>query len=169
MGHCDSSAHVRGYGGVHAIDGRVDEVAAAAGERCAGGGFGSKSRSVPGIDMRGYARAAGKWLLLVLVRFYQIFLSPFFGGACKFYPSCSKYGYEAIARHGAWRGSVLAGKRLLRCRPFTKGGFDPVPDAEWDATGERRELQGLNPHFGSGVDVAAEAATRKDGERKFAQ
>ncbi|MGA8145717.1 MAG: membrane protein insertion efficiency factor YidD [Candidatus Acidiferrales bacterium] len=70
------------------------------------------------------------WLLLLLVRIYQVFLSPFFGGACKFYPSCSKYGYEAIARHGAWRGSVLAIKRLLRCRPFTKGGFDPVPDAD---------------------------------------
>ena len=74
-------------------------------------------------------RVAGKWALLFFVRFYQIFLSPFFGGACKFYPSCSRYGYEAIARHGAWRGSVLAVKRLLRCRPFTKGGFDPVPDA----------------------------------------
>jgi putative membrane protein insertion efficiency factor len=150
MGHCDSSAHFRGYGGVRAVDGRVDETSAAAGGRRADGGLGSKSRSVPGIDMRGYARAAGKWLLLLLVRFYQIFLSPFFGGACKFYPSCSKYGYEAIARHGAWRGSVLAGKRLLRCRPFTKGGFDPVPDV-------------------LDVDVAAEAASHKDGERKFAQ
>jgi putative membrane protein insertion efficiency factor len=69
-------------------------------------------------------------MLLLLVRIYQVFLSPFFGGACKFYPSCSRYGYEAIARHGAWRGSVLAVKRLLRCRPFTKGGFDPVPDVE---------------------------------------
>jgi uncharacterized protein len=68
--------------------------------------------------------------LLLLVRLYRVFLSPFFGGACKFYPSCSRYGYEAIAKHGAWRGSVLAVKRLLRCRPFTKGGFDPVPDVE---------------------------------------
>ena len=169
MGHCDSSAHFRGNGGVRAVDGRVDEVDAAAGGRRAGGGFDSWSRSMPGIGMRGYARAAGKWLLLLLVRFYQIFLSPFFGGACKFYPSCSKYGYEAIARHGAWRGSVLAGKRLLRCRPFTKGGFDPVPDLDSDSSGERRELQGLKPQFASGVDVAAEAETRKDGERKFAQ
>jgi putative membrane protein insertion efficiency factor len=102
---------------------------------------------MPELGMRGYARAAGKWLLLLLVRIYQIFLSPFFGGACKFYPSCSKYGYEAIARHGAWRGSVLAAKRLLRCRPFTKGGFDPVPD----------------------VELAGEAATHQADERKFAQ
>jgi len=80
--------------------------------------------------LRGTLRSAGKWILLLLVRIYQVFLSPFFGGACKFYPSCSKYGYEAIAKHGAWRGSVLAVKRLLRCRPFTKGGFDPVPNVE---------------------------------------
>jgi putative membrane protein insertion efficiency factor len=64
------------------------------------------------------------------VRFYKIFLSPFFGGACKFYPSCSNYAYEAIARHGARRGIVLALKRLGRCRPFTQGGFDPVPDED---------------------------------------
>jgi putative membrane protein insertion efficiency factor len=58
----------------------------------------------------------------------MVLLSPFFGGACKFHPSCSNYAYEAIARHGARRGVLLALKRLLRCRPFTKGGFDPVPD-----------------------------------------
>jgi uncharacterized protein len=68
------------------------------------------------------------WLLLLLLRFYMLLLSPFFGGACKFHPSCSNYAYEAIALHGARRGVVLALKRLLRCRPFTKGGFDPVPD-----------------------------------------
>ncbi len=67
--------------------------------------------------------------MLALVRAYIIFLSPFFGGACKFYPSCSNYAYEAIARHGARRGLILAMKRLGRCRPFTKGGVDPVPDA----------------------------------------
>jgi uncharacterized protein len=73
----------------------------------------------------GVARAA----LLFAVSFYRIFLSVFFGGSCKFYPSCSVYAQEAIAIHGARRGSWLALKRLLRCRPFTKGGFDPVPDA----------------------------------------
>ncbi len=67
-------------------------------------------------------------MLLLLVRFYIAFLSPFFGGACKFHPSCSNYAYEAIRLHGAKRGLALAGKRLLRCRPFTKGGFDPVPE-----------------------------------------
>jgi hypothetical protein len=107
-------------------------------------------------------RVAGKWALLFFVRFYQIFLSPFFGGACKFYPSCSRYGYEAIAKHGAWRGSVLAMKRLLRCRPFTKGGFDPVPDVVGDA--EHEDLQRLKPDRTLIVNVGAEAATYKDQE-----
>jgi putative membrane protein insertion efficiency factor len=73
------------------------------------------------------------WVLLAFVGFYRIFLAPFFGGACKFYPSCSKYAQEAIARLGARRGIVLALKRLGRCRPFTKGGFDPVPDVPFPA------------------------------------
>jgi uncharacterized protein len=72
---------------------------------------------------------AVRWFLLALVHLYRVFLSPFLGGACKFYPSCSRYAQEAIALHGAKHGSVLALKRLGRCRPFTKGGFDPVPDS----------------------------------------
>jgi putative membrane protein insertion efficiency factor len=74
------------------------------------------------------AKSAAAWTLLLLVRFYITFLSPFFGGACRFHPSCSNYAVEAIARHGAARGLSLALRRLLRCNPFTKGGFDPVPD-----------------------------------------
>ncbi|HEY0701411.1 MAG TPA: membrane protein insertion efficiency factor YidD [Candidatus Acidoferrales bacterium] len=77
----------------------------------------------------GKISTAGQWLLLALVQLYRVFLSPFLGGACKFYPSCSQYAQEAIAWHGARRGSWLAMKRLGRCRPFTKGGFDPVPDS----------------------------------------
>jgi putative membrane protein insertion efficiency factor len=81
------------------------------------------------MDSRAAAQGpAARWLLLLFVRFYQIFFSPFLGGACKFYPSCSRYAQEAIATHGARRGAWLAMKRLARCRPFTKGGFDPVPD-----------------------------------------
>jgi putative membrane protein insertion efficiency factor len=119
MGHSDSSAHVSGNGGVCGGDERVVEATAEA-----------RSGKLTQDLLRGTLRSAGKWILLLLVSLYQVFLSPFFGGACKFYPSCSRYGYEAIAKHGAWRGSVLAVKRLLRCRPFTKGGFDPVPDVE---------------------------------------
>ena len=155
MGHCDSSAHVSGYGGVCRTDGGVAETIAEARER------NGESRFRQRIGK--YVRSAGKWTLLLFVRIYQVFLSPFFGGACKFYPSCSRYGYEAIARHGAWRGSVLAVKRLLRCRPFTNGGFDPVPDV---VEAEQRELQGLKPHFVPGVGVAAEAATYKDPSTK---
>jgi uncharacterized protein len=81
------------------------------------------------IAPRGRFSRVGQWLLLALVQLYRIFLSPFLGGACKFYPSCSQYAQEAIAIHGARRGSWLALKRLGRCRPFTKGGFDPVPDS----------------------------------------
>jgi putative membrane protein insertion efficiency factor len=66
--------------------------------------------------------------LLLLVRIYITFLSPFFGGACRFHPSCSNYAAQAIALHGARRGSSLALGRLLRCNPFNKGGFDPVPE-----------------------------------------
>lgn len=75
-----------------------------------------------------HPRSIGSWVLLLLLRMYIVFLSPFFGGACKFYPSCSNYAKEAIDRHGARRGTVLALKRLLRCHPFTRGGVDLVPD-----------------------------------------
>lgn len=74
------------------------------------------------------SRSFGAWILLGFLRFYIVCLSPVFGGACKFYPSCSNYAVEAVTKHGARQGFVLAAKRLLRCRPFTKGGFDPVPD-----------------------------------------
>jgi putative membrane protein insertion efficiency factor len=77
-----------------------------------------------------HAKSIGAWCLLVFVHFYKIFFSPFLGGACKFYPSCSNYAQEAIELHGARRGAWLALKRLGRCRPFTKGGFDAVPEAE---------------------------------------
>jgi uncharacterized protein len=73
-------------------------------------------------------RSAAAWILLLLIRTYIVFLSPFFGGACRFQPSCSNYAVEAIARHGARRGGWLAARRLFRCHPFYKGGFDPVPD-----------------------------------------
>jgi hypothetical protein len=80
------------------------------------------------LKLSSRSKSAATWLLLLLVRFYITFLSPFFGGGCRFHPSCSNYAHEAIARHGARRGFVLAFKRLLRCNPFVKGGFDPVPE-----------------------------------------
>ena len=68
-------------------------------------------------------------LLRGAIRLYQLTLAYFFVGACRFEPSCSAYAAEALARHGALRGSVLAGHRLCRCGPWTSGGYDPVPAA----------------------------------------
>jgi putative membrane protein insertion efficiency factor len=66
-------------------------------------------------------------LLILLIRVYQVVLSPFFGGACRFLPSCSAYAVEAITQHGALRGSMLAARRLSRCHPLGRAGIDPVP------------------------------------------
>lgn len=66
-------------------------------------------------------------VLLVLIRAYQVVVRPWLIGTCKFYPTCSEYGAEAIQTHGAVRGSLLAIKRVSRCRPFSMGGIDPVP------------------------------------------
>ena len=60
------------------------------------------------------------------IRLYQRLLGPLFGERCKFYPSCSEYAAQAIGRFGILRGLVLAGWRLLRCNPWSHGGFDPV-------------------------------------------
>jgi putative membrane protein insertion efficiency factor len=67
-------------------------------------------------------------LLLWIIRAYQLVLSPWLGGRCRFYPSCSCYAHAAIEKHGALRGGWLALRRLLRCHPFNEGGYDPVPD-----------------------------------------
>jgi putative membrane protein insertion efficiency factor len=69
-----------------------------------------------------------KWILLMLIRGYQKVISPAIAGnTCRFYPSCSHYGYQAIYKYGAIKGSVMATWRLLRCNPFNPGGYDPVP------------------------------------------
>jgi hypothetical protein len=67
-------------------------------------------------------------VLLGLLNGYRAVLSPVLGQRCRFHPSCSHYASEAIIRHGAWRGSVLAGFRVLRCNPLCEGGIDPVPE-----------------------------------------
>ncbi len=67
------------------------------------------------------------WLVLRLIRFYQRFVSPALPPACRFVPSCSEYGYEAVAKYGIIRGGRLAVWRILRCNPFGRGGYDPVP------------------------------------------
>ncbi len=69
-----------------------------------------------------------QFLLLLLIRVYQNTISRGLpGNTCRFYPSCSHYGYQAIYKHGALKGSWMAIKRVLRCNPFNSGGYDPVP------------------------------------------
>lgn len=69
-----------------------------------------------------------KKILILLIRFYQKFLSPMKSVHCPYIPTCSQYGLEAIEKHGAIKGSILACWRILRCNPFSHGGIDPVPD-----------------------------------------
>ncbi|RLS87617.1 MAG: membrane protein insertion efficiency factor YidD [Planctomycetota bacterium] len=80
---------------------------------------GGVNRDVPrGIPVRA---------LVLAVRGYQKILGPLLGGHCRFTPSCSFYSIEALERHGAWRGSALTLRRLLRCQPWGSSGSDPVP------------------------------------------
>jgi uncharacterized protein len=68
-----------------------------------------------------------KAVVLGLIRFYKRFLSPFLGSNCRFYPTCSQYTYQAIEKYGVLKGGWMGIKRIARCQPFSKGGFDPVP------------------------------------------
>ncbi len=70
-------------------------------------------------DMRQFIR--------ILIRAYQLGVSPLLGAHCRFYPSCSQYALEAVSAHGSLRGGWLALRRLARCHPFHAGGYDPVP------------------------------------------
>jgi len=113
MGHRNSSATL---GRASSFRSSGDGIGAPASQHRAG-------RSKVG-EMSRTARA-----LLMAVRVYQSFFSALMPSACKFYPSCSQYAAEALALHGARRGSWLALRRLSRCHPFTRGGVDLVPDA----------------------------------------
>jgi uncharacterized protein len=149
MGHCHSSTQLSRHSGIFRATSGAVETHAATRLADARGITRETSRVKPlhstantYTNMGTRAKSFGAWWLLAFVRFYKIFFSPFLGGACKFYPSCSNYAQEAIELHGARRGSWLALKRLGRCRPFTKGGFDPVPDAEdSDATWLRSDAR----------------------------
>ncbi len=69
-----------------------------------------------------------KQILLLLIRGYKLMLSPLLGRHCRFLPTCSEYTYMAIERFGAFSGSYLGLRRILKCHPFHAGGHDPVPD-----------------------------------------
>jgi len=68
------------------------------------------------------------WILVGLIRTYQMTISPLLGDVCRYYPTCSHYGLEAIRSHGPIKGSLLAAWRILRCHPWAAGGVDPVPE-----------------------------------------
>jgi putative membrane protein insertion efficiency factor len=68
-----------------------------------------------------------KQLAMALIRLYQNTLSRVLPSTCRFYPSCSQYTYQAIAKYGFWRGGWMGVKRIARCHPFNPGGYDPVP------------------------------------------
>jgi uncharacterized protein len=73
-------------------------------------------------------KTAGRWFFLILIRGYQKAISPSLPeNTCRFYPSCSHYGYQAIYKYGAVKGAIMAVWRVLRCNPFNPGGYDPVP------------------------------------------
>ncbi|HJD61967.1 MAG TPA: membrane protein insertion efficiency factor YidD [Rickettsia endosymbiont of Columbicola hoogstraali] len=66
-------------------------------------------------------------ILLLLLKFYQYFISPMLGNNCRFYPTCSEYAKDAITSHGNIKGLWLAVKRIIKCQPLCDGGYDPVP------------------------------------------
>ncbi|WP_035054784.1 membrane protein insertion efficiency factor YidD [Carnobacterium pleistocenium] len=68
-----------------------------------------------------------KKVLITGIKGYQKAISPLFQPSCRYYPTCSHYGIEAIEKHGAIKGTIMGTARILRCHPFIKGGFDPVP------------------------------------------
>lgn len=71
------------------------------------------------------------------VRLYQLTLSPLLGGQCRYHPTCSVYAEAAVREHGPWRGAAMAVRRLLRCHPLARGGYDPVPVRRAEGPGGR--------------------------------
>ena len=75
-------------------------------------------------------------VLIGVVRFYQAAISPWFPASCRYAPTCSTYAVESLERHGAWKGSWLAARRVARCHPWGGHGYDPVPLAEGAGSGK---------------------------------
>ncbi|MBZ5511941.1 MAG: membrane protein insertion efficiency factor YidD [Acidobacteriia bacterium] len=98
-----------------------------------------------------------KRALLLTIRLYQRLLSPLLLPACRYVPTCSQYAHEAVARHGSAKGAMLAAWRLLRCHPFSRGGYDPVPP---DATLH-------DPAFITRLNVATRFAFLNDATHAF--
>lgn len=69
-----------------------------------------------------------KKIFIAVIKFYQRYLSPMKSTKCPYIPTCSQYGLEAVEKYGAVKGGIMASWRILRCNPFSRGGYDPVPD-----------------------------------------
>ena len=80
-----------------------------------------------------------KRIILLLIKSYQKFISPFLGKNCRFIPTCSSYTYEAIEIHGIIKGVYLGVKRIIKCHPYNQGGYDPVPPKKNKKRGENKE------------------------------
>ncbi|MCF6744842.1 membrane protein insertion efficiency factor YidD [Blastococcus sp. KM273128] len=102
-------------------------------------------------------RSAAARLLLRAVGFYSRAISPAFPPRCRFHPTCSAYAAEAVARHGAARGSWLALVRLAKCAPWHPGGVDPVPPARGTGTGSRSSTSAARPPVAPPDDPGREA------------
>ena len=77
-----------------------------------------------------------QYIVIAFIRFYQKIISPLLGSNCRYYPTCSHYMVEAIEKYGVARGGWMGLQRIMRCHPWHKGGYDPVPLKETDKTGE---------------------------------
>lgn len=105
-----------------------------------------RTKGTPGaLDVAGLMRvllsvllSVPRLLLVLVVRVYQLVVSPLLGPTCRYYPSCSAYCVQALTRHGVLWGTWLTVRRLLRCHPWTSGGVDDVPEQGWRAARGRR-------------------------------
>ena len=98
---------------------------------------------------------APRLVLVGAIRGYQLFISPMLGPRCKYYPSCSAYGLQAVQTHGAVKGSVLAGWRVLRCNPWSYGGVDDVPAAGSPLFSRHRHEHSHDAHAHASISLHA--------------
>ena len=104
-------------------------------------------------------RSVPALLLMLLVRAYQVLLSPLFAGSCRFYPSCSAYAVQALHGHGAARGTWLTLRRLSRCHPWNPGGVDEVPQSRRGAAAPPSPGDGAATHPHRIDDHAGDSAS----------
>ena len=105
--------------------------------------LGTGESTVPGGSNGPRRTSLAARMLIAVVRLYRKTLSPLLPECCRFWPTCSAYAIEALQKHGFCKGLVLTAWRLLRCQPFAKGGFDPVPDVFPEKRSKKRKVKDL--------------------------